>query len=149
MKNDEKIINFFEQNPDNSAELTSEDDTLHDYDTVISYMYYLFDLDKAIPFVEWCITKFVESVLKRAELANKDYVIDWDQSDMDRIFLMINNQEYTIRTWKIYKSSKVEYTLFKTVDYLGNESHEQEVCHGEHYLINSKRFILRSIWKRN
>ena len=40
--------------------------------------------------------------------------IEIDDFDLDRVY--INNDEYTLRMWNIYRDGNVEYTLYKTVD---------------------------------
>lgn len=37
-----------------------------------------------------------------------------DDFDLDRVY--INNNEYVLRMWNIYRDGNVEYTLYKTVD---------------------------------
>ena len=75
-------------------------------------------------YVQW-IKKFVTEVLEYASVKYKEVIIDNIEPNR-RIFLLIDGNEYTIRTWDYHPvgyddngevcSEEVEYTLFKTIE---------------------------------
>lgn len=68
------------------------------------------------------IKKFVKEVINYAGCKFKEVIID-DTDVLDRIFLIADGKEYTIRTWNIFPAQKdekgntcaffIDYTLFE------------------------------------
>ena len=88
-------------------------------------------------YTQW-IEGFVTDVLKQANIKYSEAIID-DIEDSKRIFIIVDEQEYTIRTW-IYRvvefdkndipcAENVEYTLYKMVDN-AHSSHGEEINEG-------------------
>ena len=88
-------------------------------------------------YTQW-IEKFVTDVLNKGNVECKEVIIE-DIEFSKRVFLVVDGEEYDIRTWNFHPVKKdengqtcaemVEYTLFKMVaDKLG--SHGEEVDKG-------------------
>ena len=97
-------------------------------------------------YTQW-IEKFVTDVLNKGNVKCKEVIIE-DIEFSKRVFLVVDGEEYDIRTWNFRPAKKdkngqtcaeiVEYTLFKMVaDEHG--SHGEEVDEGR----------LRIEWKNN
>ena len=97
-------------------------------------------------YTQW-IEKFVTDVLNKGNVKCKEVIIE-DIEFNKRVFLVVDGEEYDIRTWNFRPTKKdkngqtcaemVEYTLFKMVaDEHG--SHGEEVDEGR----------LRIEWKNN
>lgn len=56
------------------------------------------------------IYDLVERIFKKHRV--NVYPIKIDDYDLDRVY--INNDEYTLRMWNIYRDGVIEYTLFKS-----------------------------------
>ena len=98
-------------------------------------------------YTQW-IEKFVTDVLNKGNVEYKEVIIE-DIEFSKRVFLVVDGEEYDIRTWNFHPAKKdkkgrtcaeiVEYTLFKMImDEDGNE-HGEEVIEGR----------LRIEWKNN
>lgn len=84
-------------------------------------------------YIQW-IEKFVKDVLRKARIkCNEVTILDIEEDR--RVFIEVDNQEYTIRTWSFTPiaydkndnvcSEYVTYTLFKIVENCG-----EEICVG-------------------
>lgn len=72
---------------------------------------------------------FICSALKKADIENKGIIFDNVNSDLDRLYFILGNEEYDIRMWNIGINGEVDYTLFRLV-----ENHGEEVDKGTYYL---------------
>lgn len=89
-------------------------------------------------YIQW-IEKFVRNVLFRKELTCEEVIIE-DIEFSKRIFLNIDGEEYTIRTWNFKPidadengetcAEMVEYTLFKMIVDEDGNGHGEEVGDG-------------------
>lgn len=97
-------------------------------------------------YTQW-IEKFVTDVLDIGEISGDEVIIE-DIEFSKRVFLTVDGEEYTIRTWNFHPvevdnngktcAEMVDYTLFKMVsDELG--SHGEEMDEG----------YLRIEWENN
>ena len=140
--NNGTLDNTLKQTPEYPEEIiTALNYFLKDGTVVRDYLWYFFPLDQLAHIVKANITRFVETVLKRARITNKEYVIEWVESDMDRIVFWIGDQEYTIRTWEINPNGKIVFTLYKIVADNENEyeSYGEPVRGGVFYMFADRR----------
>lgn len=88
-------------------------------------------------YVQW-IEQFVAQVIQKSEILCNEVIVE-DIEYSKRIFLDIDGEEYTIRTWSFHPIEKderghtcaemVDYTLFKMIeDDIG--IHGEEICEG-------------------
>lgn len=64
------------------------------------------------------IVNFVEQALKKSGITYNEAVIK--DVDFDRVYLLIDNEAYDIRTWNI-NSKGISYSLFKLFAEYGEE----------------------------
>lgn len=89
-------------------------------------------------YIEW-IEKFVTQVIRKSKLACEEVVID-DIEDSKRIYLIVDGEEYAIRTWNFHSVKKdekdrtyaemVDYSLYKMIDDGDGGGHGEEICRG-------------------
>lgn len=88
-------------------------------------------------YVQW-IEQFVTNVIMQSKITCEEVIIE-DIEYSKRIFLLMDREEYIIRTWSFYPiekdakgytcAEKVDYTLFKMIeDDIG--IHGEEICEG-------------------
>ena len=86
-------------------------------------------------YIKW-ISEFVKNVLSLSKITYNEVIIE-DIEPSKRVFLNVDGQEYTIRTWRFYSirmdfngdtnGEAVEYTLYKIVDDKNGGSYGEEV----------------------
>lgn len=87
---------------------------------------------------QW-IEKFVTQVIKKSKLPCEEIIID-DIEDSKRIYLIVDGEEYTIRTRNFHSVKKdekdrtcaemVDYSLYKMIDDGDGSGPGEEVCNG-------------------
>lgn len=92
----------------------SYNNEMPDIDLEFAINYLLEEMDNYSKYLIY--EKFVDTVLYNANMPNNGYIIDKVNSDLDRLYFTMGNQEYIIRMWNISSCGKVDYTLFKAVD---------------------------------
>lgn len=65
--------------------------------------------------------EIIYNVLNDANIDDKNYIFDEYNSDLDRLYITIDNEEYCIRMWNISESGRIDYTLYKLVEDKGEE----------------------------
>ena len=89
-------------------------------------------------YIQW-VEKFVIDVINSASINCEEVIID-DIEFSKRVFLVVDNEEYDIRTWNFYPLDSddngktcaeiVDYTLFKMVTDDNGDSYGEEVWEG-------------------
>ena len=89
-------------------------------------------------YAQW-IEDFVKTVINKANLDCKEVIID-DIEFSKYIFLIIDGEEYDIRTWNFHTiktdnngnpcAEVVRYTLFKMIMDNEHSGHGEEICDG-------------------
>ncbi len=89
-------------------------------------------------YIQW-IEKFVTQVIEKSKLACKEVIID-DIEDSKRIYLIVDGEEYAIRTWNFHSAKKdeedrtcaemVDYSLYEMIDDGDGSGHGEEICRG-------------------
>ena len=90
-------------------------------------------------YAQW-IEDFVKTVINKANLDCKEVIID-DIEFSKYIFLIIDGEEYDIRTWNFHTiktdnngnpcAEVVRYTLFKMIMDNEHSGHGEEICSGQ------------------
>lgn len=89
-------------------------------------------------YIQW-IEKFVTQVIEKSKLACEEVVID-DIEDSKRIYLIVDGEEYAIRTWNFHSVKKdekdrtcaemVDYSLYRIIDDGNGSGHGEDVSKG-------------------
>ena len=89
-------------------------------------------------YIQW-IRHFVVNVINHNDIEYTEVIID-DVEFSERIFIIIDGEEYDIRTWDFHPIGRdkngevcaeaVRYTLFKMIWGENGNGHGEEVCNG-------------------
>ena len=89
-------------------------------------------------YIQW-IEKFITQIIQNAKLSCKEVIIE-NVEDSKRIYLSVDGEEYSIRTWSFHPiemnekdlpcAEMVDYSFFKMVDNGDGSGHGEEICDG-------------------